>query len=51
MNRAKRKARQAVYKQRPRDSEESGLNGDEPERKFMKIEPKEEVTPTGLFCN
>ncbi|EFA08205.1 TATA-binding protein-associated factor 172-like Protein [Tribolium castaneum] len=42
MNRAKRKARQAVYKQRSRDPEETTSNGDEPEKKRIKIEVKDE---------
>jgi TATA-binding protein-associated factor len=42
MNRAKRKARQAVHKQRSREPEETTSNGDEVERKRPKLEPKEE---------
>lgn len=51
MNRAKRKARQAVYKQRSRDPEESTVNGEEPERKRIKVESKEDIAPTGLSNN
>lgn len=43
MNRAKRKARQAVNKQRSREAMEEN-NGDEGERKKMKTEVKEEYT-------
>mgnify|MGYP005984594061 FL=1 len=50
MNRAKRKARQAVYKQRSREPEETTSNGEEPERKKLKVEVKEESnTSMGMF--
>lgn len=42
MNRARRKARQAVNKQRSRDPEETTSNGEEPEKKRIKIELKED---------
>ncbi|KAL3274370.1 hypothetical protein HHI36_015768 [Cryptolaemus montrouzieri] len=48
-NRAKRKARQAVGKQRSREmGEDCSINGDESDKKKVKVEVKEEVVETNL---
>ncbi|KAK9885123.1 hypothetical protein WA026_010638 [Henosepilachna vigintioctopunctata] len=50
-NRAKRKARQAVGKQKSRDVAEDGpANGDEPDKKRLKLEIKEEIVESSFIA-
>lgn len=44
MNRAKRKARQAINKQKSRENLEDNAVIDEPDKKKVKTEAKEEMT-------
>ncbi|ENN71273.1 hypothetical protein HUJ04_007705 [Dendroctonus ponderosae] len=52
MNRAKRKARQAVNKQKSRDvGEDNSFNGDEVDRKKLKTESDENIIPCDFDLN